>query len=175
VSPAGFWRRFAAQLVDLSVFLPVFVLSYQAGHFSAAVFLVIRANSILVSVYSAYFHSKNGQTLGKKLLGIRVVSIEGGAVTWERAWRREILNLVQCSADFTMTVYCVLALGALYASLEPSVRMERIFNMQPTWFLWVTNSVAWSDILLVLTNRNRRSLHDFIAGTRVIRVNQPSA
>lgn len=115
------------------------------------------------------------QPPGKKLLQIRVVSIEGGAVTWESAWRREILNLGQVLADLAMTAHGVLALGPLYESLDPRARMERVFDPQPQWFVWLTNAIVWSDILLVMTNPNRRSLHDFIAGTRVIRVERPSA
>jgi uncharacterized RDD family membrane protein YckC len=82
---AGFWRRFAAALIDgivLSVVTVIFRL-FLGTNGGSLVGLAISA------VYFGYFHGGTGQTPGDAVMSIRVVDAGGGdRVGWGRAlWR----------------------------------------------------------------------------------------
>ena len=86
---AGFWVRLAAAIVDSIVF-------------QAALFVVIFINpglSILLALtvqflYSVSFIEENGQTLGKRLMKIRVVDEHGNPPSLRQALVRETLGKI---------------------------------------------------------------------------------
>ncbi len=88
---AGFWRRFAAALIDVIILGIVVVI--------LAVLLkgVGEALGILITIaYYTYFEGgPRGQTPGKSALGIRVISFDtGGPIGYGRAFIRYIGSLV---------------------------------------------------------------------------------
>ncbi|MBX6342036.1 MAG: RDD family protein [Thermomicrobiaceae bacterium] len=123
---AGFWRRFFAVVVDsIIVSIPANIV---AGMFGAAVIvgesgvqyrpLESSLQAIFLIVYETYLIANwNGQTLGKKLLGVRVVSADGQPISIERALARSAMKLVSGFA---------LLLGYL-------------------WMLWDARSQTWHD------------------------------
>lgn len=112
---AGFWRRFAAVLVDAVLFAVVFGILGAFMSRSAANGLSTLAGLI----YFTYFEgSASGQTVGKKALGIRVIDFKtGGAVGYGRAFIRYIGRFVSTIA---------LLLGYL-------------------WMLWDKEKQTWHD------------------------------
>jgi uncharacterized RDD family membrane protein YckC len=92
--------------------------------------------------YGAFMWKTNGQTLGKRALKVRVIRTDGLPVSVSRALWREVVVLI--------VVYNVLShTGRPLSSI--------------IWFLYVL------DALWPLWDRKNRALHDFAAGTRVIR------
>ena len=88
---AGFWRRFAAALID------GILLGIVSGILRA--FLGTDAGSGLGTlasfVYFTYFHGRTGQTPGDAALGIRVVDIDSGEVIgYGRAFGRALVSIV---------------------------------------------------------------------------------
>jgi uncharacterized RDD family membrane protein YckC len=89
--PAGFWIRFVAVLIDGVVLLAAQGILFGAGWMMLgggmnAGTLVRGATSLFSSIigagYSIVFHWQWGQTLGKMALQIRVVSVEGGPLSF---------------------------------------------------------------------------------------------
>jgi uncharacterized RDD family membrane protein YckC len=79
-----FWRRFWAGYVDLLVLAPLFKLDewiqYHGGSSQArAVWFVFY--SALFPAYQIYLHGRFGQTVGKRLLGVKVVALSGVSVS----------------------------------------------------------------------------------------------
>ena len=79
---AGFWRRWAAYVLDTLVAVVIFLILY----------LVLKGAGIVIGLVLliAYFivleGGETGQTLGKKAMGIRVVSLsDGGPIGYGRA------------------------------------------------------------------------------------------
>ncbi len=66
----------------LSTLLPVF--------FGVCVLALVLL--LLMHAYYIYFESTSGQTPGKKVLGLRVVNLEGGRITRRQAAYREMLR-----------------------------------------------------------------------------------
>lgn len=129
--PAGLWRRGVALLADLLVV----GLLLRAGDLLARPLgrweLVQRAfaTAFAVVVPAAYFvlaHGTGGRTLGKRLVGVRVVGASGEPIGYPRALGRVL----------------ALALAALPLGLG---------------------------LLVAAGRRDRRGLHDLLAGTRVVR------
>ncbi len=51
---------------------------------------LIMGSTLVTAMYNIWFHSKTGQTLGKKLVGIRVVSRDGNPMNLEKSFTREV-------------------------------------------------------------------------------------
>lgn len=58
--------------------------------FSLSVFVSI----IFYAIYEIFMLKKNGQTIGKKLLGIKVIKTNGESLTWSTAIIREIGEII---------------------------------------------------------------------------------
>jgi uncharacterized RDD family membrane protein YckC len=92
---AGFWPRFGALIVDsLILAIPVYVLGYLPTSLGYALSVGLSAT------YFTWFEGgETGQTPGKRLFGIRVVSIEdGGPLGFGRGFVRWIGRYVSSLA-----------------------------------------------------------------------------
>ena len=135
-APAGVWRRAAALVVDL-VLVAVLTraglwLAAGLAGLAPAFHLVAEALGLTWLYFTpvAYFvlgHGTAGQTVGKRLVGARVIDEGGAPIGYIRA-------LGRCLA----TVLAALPLGI--------------------------------GLVMAGVRADRRGLHDFLAGTRVVRV-----
>jgi len=129
-TPAGFWVRAGAALIDALVVLAamsvVSVLATLAFQNTGTAVRVIQgAALVLGGLYFTLLTGFAGQTVGKMAAGIRVVTRQGGAVGYPRALGRWVAYSLSG---------LTLGLGFAFA--------------------------GW--------NRDRRALHDFASGTRVV-------
>ena len=87
---AGFWRRFAAALIDaLVVGIVEVILRLILGGAGVALSIVFSFG------YYTYFHGRTGQTPGDAAFGIRVVDIDNGEVIgYGRAFGRCLVSIV---------------------------------------------------------------------------------
>ena len=99
---AGGGRRFLALLLDrLIVVLPPYALfiilmiaSEKDGEPSLWPMLLLIPIIFGMPIYEALMtHYRQGQTLGKKALGLRVVRVDGSPITAGQAWGRAFLRL----------------------------------------------------------------------------------
>ena len=100
-------KRGIARIIDLLIIYPLFtwLFSFGTGYFSRASpdsfgipffgDLAITFFPWLVTIgYEVYFLSTSGQTIGKKLFGLVVVSEEGKIINSTRAFLRALLRSV---------------------------------------------------------------------------------
>ncbi len=131
----GFFRRSCAFLVDLVVLFffssLLFYFTYvgyrvgMAAHQQSISFdnwdflrLLSFAWLLLVTGYFVLFHGSGGQTVGKWVLGLRVVDADGGAITYGQALVRWL----------GLLLFAPIGLGFL-------------------WVLWDREKKGWHDIL----------------------------
>lgn len=132
----GFFRRFFAFLLDVvvivllaSVMGLLSIIGYKVGlsghgrsitwHNAVPLLFLLTWGSIfLTTLYFVVFHGGEGKTIGKWLLGLRVVGPEQSAVTYSRAFLR----------FFVMMIFAPLGLGFL-------------------WILWSPEKRGWHDYL----------------------------
>ncbi|MBI3626140.1 MAG: RDD family protein [Candidatus Rokubacteria bacterium] len=169
-SPAGFWIRGAALVVDglviAAVLLPfilfILVPTLVAGGirrpdpaYAAAVFGGYAVVGFVVQAgYSVWMHGRWGQTLGKVATGVKVVKAGGEPIGYGRALGRWFVPFV-----FLMPLY----LGRLVVA--------------PGFILGVASFlclIAYAIGFLIAGIRSdKRALHDLVAGTRVMKVRRP--
>ncbi len=89
---AGFWRRFAAALID-GLLLTIVFLPLGAALELGAYYVV--ATLVGIAYYTLLEGGPKGQTVGKMALGIRVVDIaRGGSIGHGRAFVRYLGRIV---------------------------------------------------------------------------------
>jgi uncharacterized RDD family membrane protein YckC len=170
---AGFWKRFSAGVVDCFILLPLsFLFVWLEGldrNFALAI--VIPVSSLFV-VYNVLFNLRYGGTPGKLAVGIRITRPDGTPITWSEAWKR---SSVDCGFALLWLVVQVWALAHVdpeeYSSLNWVDRAQLLRRAAPSWFssfdslqqVWM-----WSEVVILLFNKRKRAIHDFIAGTVVV-------
>jgi uncharacterized RDD family membrane protein YckC len=166
-----FWRRLGALYVDTFLLLPIAVMLFAvASQITAtASLLLLHAFGSLYGVgYSVFCHARYGQTLGKMVTRIRVIDLSGNAIGLRQAiWRDGPSILLSITTA---------ALGA-----DAILNGRNPFNMfdaaaaLPPWL--VIANLCWilAEFLTMLTNKRRRAIHDWIAGTLVVRTSGQSA
>jgi len=173
VSYATFWQRFAAGLIDLLVFVPL-MLAYQrvasVSKVAAVVFTILHV--CLGQAYSIYGHGRFGKTVGKLVMGIRVVRVTGEPLHWREAWLRSAFDL---GFVFVSTIGQVAAMIAIanseYYGVGWSTRSANLAAHEPAWATWAMKlGTIWyfSEVVTMLFNKRRRALHDLVAGTVVV-------
>jgi uncharacterized RDD family membrane protein YckC len=170
---AGFWKRFGANSADGLIFLLVGALYVALGSFSRplALALVVPV-ALLYPVYAIYFHARSGQTPGKMLAGIRVVKVSGEAISWRNATLRSSVDVGPGVLHAISSMVALLSLPeAEYLRVGWMERQQRLGELAPVQLGWVpAASMMWvaSEVIVLLFNKKRRALHDYIAGTVVL-------
>jgi uncharacterized RDD family membrane protein YckC len=130
-------------------------------------------------VYTVVMHARYGQTVGKMVTKVRVVDFQTeGGISWRQAWLREGIPMILSLGCLGYEVFSLLTgratPGAIASGELVTTKPYQLMSVLPgLWFL--------AEVVTMLTNEKRRALHDFIAGTVVIRTNtddkiaQPSA
>lgn len=107
----------------------------------------------------AYFamsdRSSSGKTVGKRVLGLRTVPLDGGRLGSGRALGRTAVKLLPWEA-------------AHFSAFALSTDLSQ-FSMAQAVGLAVSNGLAVTYWLTAAWTRGRRSVHDFAAGTEVMR------
>lgn len=145
---AGFWRRFAAYVVDsLVLMIPQFAITLAFQKSEALAFLL---QMVLWWLYKATMESSDMQaTLGKKALGIKVTDMYGERISFARATGRfcgMLLSAVPLGAGLIMAgvtrkrqaLHDMLASALVVrASASASQVREGIGTMPMTWGVWI--------------------------------------
>lgn len=161
-----FWQRFWAGVVDGFVFLPLsiadgYLSNEERGVFVLVVWTLFFRASFLV--YSVLMHARFGQTLGKMAMRIKVMDVgEDRTPTLREAVMR----------DIGWIVMEVLMLGLFFSAVfQPGFDMMEFISSK-AYTILALGALAWMvlELVTMLTNAKRRALHDFIAGTVVVRV-----
>jgi uncharacterized RDD family membrane protein YckC len=157
--PSGFWRRVAAFLVDVLVLaIPGGIIGWAFYDQLVRIGQAGRLIGFAIALcYFALLNSSigNGQTLGKRLLKIRVVDLQGDTIPLHRSALRYLLlgvpyfcNGLQLNQN---NLWLGIPLAAIVFGLGGSILYFFLFN-----------------------RNNRRTVHDFAAGTVVVRA-EPQA
>jgi uncharacterized RDD family membrane protein YckC len=170
---AGFWPRLGASIIDLLVLVPCVLLanwSLSTSHSIAVLFFWPLA--FLFDFYSIYSVGRWGQTIGKMAFRIKVMSLNGDDAGMLRAFYRNSIDLTLSVLTSCLTFYALLSIPSNeYNILSSDVKIQRMSDLTYSWdkvIMYISLIWAISELIVLLTNKKRRALHDFIAGTVVI-------
>ena len=107
--------------------------------------------------YQMFCHARWGQTLGKWVFGVRVLDVSEVPLRPVQAVKRDAIALM-----LTVALVVQQLIRGRY-SLEDPKMADVLSILSDVW--------GGLEIVTMLTNQKRRALHDFIAGSVVIRVN----
>ncbi|MCP4265769.1 MAG: RDD family protein [Candidatus Brocadiaceae bacterium] len=167
-----FWRRFVALIIDLFVMWPIGIL---LGHFlnkNGLVFTLI--DNLSIFAYSILLHGICGQTLGKFILKIKVLTILERKISFKSAFIR---NAIPLFLAFLLIIYMYYYYPEILLFNNDDVldkllekHIEKLHINSPIVILLLLN-IGWYmlEILTMFTNNKRRALHDLIADTVVIK------
>lgn len=170
---AGFWRRFGAYWIDFLIFLPLVGLSFWLGEKSRLFNLYYFVPGLLIGLwFHVYLVKQYGGTPGKLLLKIRIARLDGAEVGYKEAMiRHSVLFVLTTLTSIGLIIGTLNMSDADYFSLGFQARSLKLVELAPHWYQPITLLVnIWilSEFIVMLTNKRRRALHDFLAGTVVI-------
>ena len=109
-------------------------------------------------------HAKYGQTIGKMITRVKVLDVsEERHLTIQQACMREFMLILYI--PFSIYIYVQIA---FYGQSEEITLQE-----SPWFFYFGVVLLAWAflEIVSMLFNKKRRAVHDFIAGSVVVKTN----
>jgi len=90
---AGFWIRFAALVIDCIIIVPIN--TYTLSYFAEGSVGRLLVPNLIWYIYNAGLTSSNLQaTLGKKILGLKVVGLDGEKISFGRASGRCLATIL---------------------------------------------------------------------------------
>lgn len=157
-----------ALIVDYIVLIPLMLLGYflnsASGYAPYTIFIV----NVLVGVISAFYyilmHTFYGQTLGKMLMKVKVLDVKEYKVTFAQAFFRSLPQLIPVFViiGFAHPQFLAGNVSEFEKFLGDFVKVVSS-TLLPVWHL--------ADVIVALSTDKHRALHDFIAGTVVIKTN----
>lgn len=158
VGPAG--DRAAAFLIDMLVIVLATVLvwvlavfSFAAGMGNLGLSFALLAGFLLWNFYFIWFEvHRGGLTFGKKRVGLRVIARDGGPLTAEAVFARNLMR----NLEFYLPVLVLLAPEAMLPSA-------------PGWGRFLAAVWLLVFALMPLFNRDRLRCGDLVAGTLVVK------
>jgi uncharacterized RDD family membrane protein YckC len=173
---ASFWRRFGAFWTDFIVVLPLLGVIYFFGdRYRLFQVFWLLPSTVFGVWFSVYLVARHGGTPGKILLKTRIVMLDGSQVTAKAAViRYSVLFALSLASSIAIAVSCLNVSDDFYFSQHGyGAKATALVNLAPPWYGTVsvlTQIWVWSEFATMLFNKKRRAVHDFIAGTVVVKV-----
>lgn len=170
----GFWLRVAAKLIDFIVMLPIVGLTYWlSSQFRTFYLWAVIPSMMFALFYSVYLVRRYGGTPGKLLLKLRVEMKDGAPVTLKAALIREApIMLMGAATNLGLGLAALSMDDSSYHSLGFMLRSQALMAAGPGWLLantWLINGWTFVGAIVLLLNKRRRAVHDFLAGTVVVK------
>lgn len=171
---ASFWARFGSVLLDSVLVLPVAVVAMYLNSLGKNVyFYTILPHLAFTFWFNIYLPKKYGATPGKSTVGIRIIRMDGQPIGWKEAILRHAILLFLTLLSGVMMIYCLSqADEEEFAKLPWLKQTEYLMTFAPVFFLvytWISNLWVYSEFVVLLTNKRKRAIHDFIAGTVIVK------
>jgi uncharacterized RDD family membrane protein YckC len=150
----GFSRLFAGLIDGLVLGIASFLILKLLNEGYLILSTII--STFLPIIYSVFLHARYGQTVGKMAMMVRVVDFsETKGISLKQALLRDSIWIA-----FSIIGFCyTLIIGDTDG--DESFLISVIDWISTIWFLL--------EVTTMLTNKKRRAVHDFIAGTVAVR------
>jgi uncharacterized RDD family membrane protein YckC len=168
----GFWKRVLAALIDAAIgwaFMPITIslMRWCVEHRNILPEILWSLAWIVVWLWLVV---RFGGTPGKLIIRARIVNAQGQFLSWGRA----VLRIVPTLIISTNSLLKMAAAFSRYPDSAPHSSIVEISHLmneygQPySTLAMVLGFFIYIDIGVILFNRQKRAIHDFIAGSYVI-------
>ncbi len=163
--PAGLIVRILALLIDSIVFIPI-VLIFFAINLFFQLDIPIEITQILFILYVTIYHWKRGATIGKQQTEIRVETPKGERISLKSSIIRSSFLIIYIATKWIISFMETLSIES---SIHSQDRINISVNTSTISSIFLLNLFVVGLIILdsfwVLTNKDKRTLHDVLAGT----------
>jgi uncharacterized RDD family membrane protein YckC len=172
---AGFWQRVFSYLIDaVLVGGPSFAIVYFGGEVSRFFYAYWAIPGLLLGLwFHVYLVVRFGGTPGKLLMKIKIAMLDGSPITQKAAvLRYAVLLVLSLLSVIAVLIATWQMTDAEYFSFSYLERSKALMALAPAWYATVSLLMQiwiWGEFVTMLFNKKRRAVHDFIAGTVVIR------
>ena len=171
---SSIWQRLGAKMLDILIFMPILAIGIWASDQSRLFAVYFVAPSIMFNLwYNVYLVKRYGGTPGKLTMDLRITTVEGSSAGYKEAMLRYSVLFVLATASQVALLQATVGMtDAEYFALDWMERASRMQELAPSWFdttRLITNIWLVSQLVVMLGNSKRRAVHDFIAGTVVVR------
>jgi uncharacterized RDD family membrane protein YckC len=162
-----FWRRVWAAAIDSAVFWPLFLINSgiwtTLKDYPILLLFWFILSSTAFHIYDIILHGLFGQTLGKMVVNVKVTNVTGEQLTMSQAVRRDMVPLLFFALSLASDAPKIL--HGIYPQNPAFVKFDLAF------FLTLLTGLGWSfaEVITMLTNKRRRAIHDYIAGSVVVK------
>jgi uncharacterized RDD family membrane protein YckC len=158
-----FFPRLVALLIDSFIMLPLAIMDdwFRRAEFPPVFFyLWIPVSALVFPVYTIMMNGYCGQTLGKMAMNVKVLDVTEEPIKFVQSIKREIPEVIYRIG--------IIVLGIVFLAQDPESE-----NAKMSYGVFGTFAMIWglADITTFFFNDKRRALHDFIAGTVVVKTN----
>jgi len=170
---AGFWKRASAAIIDGFIgllFFPLtnylFVLSFSSKN----IMPILLYNVAFFIIIQYYLLTQYGGTPGHLIMQLRTINNSGNYLDYNHAFLRSLTYLPS-------TIFLLLQINHAINSIPSNINIQSILDITPalkeyggiyTMLNTIFNFFVFIDIGTVLTNKKKRAIHDFIAGSYVV-------
>lgn len=175
---AGYMRRFLASLIDTCIWLLVL---YVIGITQLQNTLITKWQHLFIFEFLkatllygmvTFFLVKYGGASGKLLLNIKIISIYEGNISIKIAIMRQLLSML-VTIVYIAGIYYALSMYAIIGMAVEFDNYNNFYNFQWDAILailavFIANIFRLVDYSLIIINKRRRAIHDFLAGTIVV-------
>jgi uncharacterized RDD family membrane protein YckC len=171
---ATFWQRFGAYWIDVLVLAPLGVVVYFLAETSRYFYMYWYFLGLLIGLFfHVYLVRRYGGTPGKLLLKTRIALVDGSPITTNAAaLRYAVLFILTAVSSAALSMGVLSMTDEMYFSLGYVARAQKMMELAPSWQPMVNVLVQiwiWGEFISMLFNKKRRAVHDFMAGTVVVR------
>lgn len=154
-----FWKRLAAGIIDGIIFIPLYYFAdFITDNNLLRIFLRFVV-FVLSATYSILLHGKYGQTIGKKVLKIKVYSLdEQSIIGLKRAFYRDSIWVITEVAG--LIYFLIISSHATMTTDTGSNYEDFVSTVSFLWFIL--------ELVTMFLNFKRRALHDYLAKSVVI-------
>jgi uncharacterized RDD family membrane protein YckC len=170
----GFWRRVGAMILDAIILAPMGIALMIGLNFTHYAYIYYSLPSLVVFLfYHVYLVRRFGGTPGKRIIRMRITMTDGSPITLKAAVIRYMPMLLLAIVSSIATIITSLNLdGSGFESLGYLEKMQAVSQHAPSWnivFTWVMWSWWIIGAITLAANARKRAVHDFMAGTVVLR------
>lgn len=175
---AGFWVRLAAGLIDFIIFLPLMLLYFWTeSHSRTGTLLMVIPYYLFYAGFCIFFLGKYGKTPGKMVMKIVVTRKDGTTIGYREALLRHAVDAIfGVIAGIGMLIAVFHTDYAVFSDQLTWMQRNKIIMENTPTFATLAGSlsIAWcySELIVLLFNKKKRAIHDFIAGTVVVHSQQ---
>lgn len=98
-----------------------------------------------------------GQTIGKKILKIKIINNNGSEATFMNLFRRDLLGVVIVEGSF-----------APLSNYIRNVLMPYVGRIPVQYLVYLFTIISLVSVSLLVFEKNGRMFHDYIGGTKVV-------